>query len=326
MNLALTDQQQDIAVAVDRFLTKELSLTRVRELASLGAGPALDDAAWRTCAGFGWLGLGLPEAHGGLALGARHEVMLARELGRHVTPGPFRSTILAAHAAAAAGNDELARSLAGGTDRAGIEVGDLSLDVAAGDVVVRTDGAATVELARVEAAEVVPGVDPGIRFARVTAAHPLLGIEDPALLTRARLLAAAELLGVIEAVRDMSAHYAGLRVQFGRPIGVFQAVKHRCADMAIAAYAALAQVLFAAHAFDDDHPDATFHAAAAYLLAASGAQRATADNIQNHGAIGFTLEHDAHLFLRRALVLQHLLGPPRRTMTAVLAPERHEFR
>lgn len=324
MNLAFTTEQAEIAAAAERFLGKEVPLRRVRELAG-ASGPALDDATWAECARNGWLALGLPESVGGLALGARAEVMLFRELGRHVTPGPFRSTVIAAHAALAAGEDNLAADLAAGRRRAGIEVGRLTLDAGPGDLVVRFNDD-RVCLDEFTESQPAAGVDPGIRCTTTVAARPVAVTANPAVVTRARLLVAAEVLGVLEAVRDMSASYAIQRVQFDRPIGSFQAVKHRCADMAIAAYAALAQVLFAAHAADDGHPDAGFHAAAAHLLAVSGARRSTADNIQNHGAIGFTMEHDAHLYLRRALTLEHLLGPTHRTAAVVLAPARHEFR
>lgn len=328
MNLAFTTEQAEIAAAAERFLGKELPISRVRELAG-AAGPALDEATWAECARNGWLALGLPESVGGLGLGARAEVMLFRELGRHLTPGPFRSTVLAAHAALAAGEDGLAADLAAGRRRAGVEVGRLTLDADPGDLVVRfeeSEAGLRVQLAEVTDGRRTEGVDPGIRCTTTVVAVPVAVIADAAVVTRARLLVAAEVLGVLEAVRDMSAAYAAQRVQFDRPIGSFQAVKHRCADMAIAAYAALAQILFAAYAADDGHPDAAFHAAAAHLLAVSGARRAAADNIQNHGAIGFTMAHDAHLYLRRALTLEHLLGPRHRTNAAVLAPARHEFR
>jgi alkylation response protein AidB-like acyl-CoA dehydrogenase len=123
----------------------------------------------------------------------------------------------------------------------------------------------------------------------------------------------------------MSAGYARTRFQFGKPIGAFQAVKHRCADMAIAAYATTGQIFQAALLVDARTEDAAFHAAAAYLLAVAGAKESTAANIQNHGGIGFTWEHDAHLFLKRAFALEHVLGGPRGACDAVLAPARHEF-
>ena len=124
----------------------------------------------------------------------------------------------------------------------------------------------------------------------------------------------------------MSAGYARTRLQFGKPIGAFQAVKHRCADMAIAAYATVGQVHLAALYVDSGHQDAAFHASAAYVLAAKGASRSTEDNVQNHGGIGFTWEHDAHLYLKRVIVLENLFGPLRTAYASILATARHEFR
>jgi alkylation response protein AidB-like acyl-CoA dehydrogenase len=85
------------------------------------------------------------------------------------------------------------------------------------------------------------------------------------------------------------------------------------------------EVFQAALLIDAGAPDGPFHAATAYVLATNGAKVSTADNIQNHGGIGFTWEHDAHLFLKRAFVLERLFGPQRNTYAAVLAPARHEF-
>jgi alkylation response protein AidB-like acyl-CoA dehydrogenase len=250
--------------------------------------------------------------------------MLFRELGRHLAPGPFRSTVLGARVAARAGQSELAASIVTGERRVGMQVGELAIDVRPGDLLLELDesGAGLVEVADVQR---IAGVDPGTRFARVTRGDRVARVEDATLLDRARVLAAAELLGIIEAVRDMSATYAKTRVQFDRPIGTFQAVKHRCADMAVAAYATVGQVFQAALLVDAEAPDAPFHAAAAYVLATNGAKTSTADNIQNHGGIGFTWEQDAHLYLKRAFLLEHLFGPQRATYRAVLAPARHEF-
>ncbi len=122
----------------------------------------------------------------------------------------------------------------------------------------------------------VEAVDPGVRLARITIGEPVVTVPGSMPLARVRVLAAAELLGITEAVRDMSASYAQTRIQFDKPIGTFQAVKHRCADMAIAAYATRAQTAQAAVYVEGGHPDADFHAAAAYVLAVRGAAVSTA--------------------------------------------------
>jgi alkylation response protein AidB-like acyl-CoA dehydrogenase len=324
MNLAPSPDQAEVAASVDEFLAEQLPISRLRELQEDPDGDAVDAATWQKIAGLGWLGLSLSEDDGGVGLGLPEEVMLFRELGRHLAPGPFRSTVLGARVAARAGQSELAGSIAAGERRVGMQIGELAVDVRPGDLLLQLDetGAELFEVADVER---IAGVDPGTRFARATTGDSVARVADSTLLDRARVLAAAELLGIIEAVRDMSAAYAKTRIQFDKPIGSFQAVKHRCADMAVAAYATVGQVFQAALLVDAETADAPFHAAAAYVLATQGAKTSTADNIQNHGGIGFTWEQDAHLYLKRAFLLEHLFGPQRDTYRAVLAPARHEF-
>jgi alkylation response protein AidB-like acyl-CoA dehydrogenase len=114
-------------------------------------------------------------------------------------------------------------------------------------------------------------------------------------------------------------------MQFGKPIGTFQAVKHRCADMAMRSHAATAQTMFAAFHVERRAGDAAFQAAAAVLVANKAANLNAADNVQNHGAIGFTVEHDAGLFARRAHMLEYAIGGQAAACPVVLAPERHLF-
>jgi alkylation response protein AidB-like acyl-CoA dehydrogenase len=324
MNLAPSEEQQIIAATAHEFLGNELAISRVRALAKNVNDPAIDDENWKRCADMGWLALSLSENAGGVGFGLPEEVMLFREFGRHLAPGPFLSSILGARVAAAAGAVDLTRAITSGERRVGIEAGDLAVNVHLGDLILVID-AVSGELFELDSVEPIAGIDPGSRFAKVSKGASVARVEDPNILNRARVLVAAELLGIIEAVRDMSAAYAQIRVQFGKQIGAFQAVKHRCADMAIAAYATTGEVFQAALLVDAGTPDAAFHAATAYVLATNGAKVSTADNIQNHGGIGFTWEQDSHLFLKRAFLLEHVLGEQRKAHDAILAPVRHEF-
>jgi len=131
-------------------------------------------------------------------------------------------------------------------------------------------------------------------------------------------MVAAMLVGIAEATRDLSAEHAKTRVQFGRPIGVHQAIKHRCADMAVRAEAAGSQMLLAALCVESGRADATFQAAAAKVVATDAAVANAASTIQVHGGMGFTSEHDAHLFLERAHVLDHLLGDRRQHLARLV--------
>lgn len=324
MNLAPSDEQASIAATAADFLAKELPIARIRELGADSAAAAVDDATWQCCADMGWLGLALSEDNGGVGLGLPEEALLFRELGRHLAPGPFRSSVLGARVAALAGNCQLAQSISSGAVRVGMQVGDLALDARPGDLLLTLEQAQG-RLEEVRGTVPVAGVDPGVRFGRAQTGTVVAAVADPYLMSRARVLAAAELVGIIEAVRDMSAAYARTRIQFDKPIGTFQAVKHRCADMAIAAYACVAQTFHAALRVEAATADAAFHAAAAYVLAVNGAKQSTTDNIQNHGGIGFTWEQESHLYLKRAFLLERLLGPQRAAYSTVLAPARHEF-
>ncbi|MGW4125850.1 acyl-CoA dehydrogenase family protein [Nocardia sp. NPDC004711] len=324
MNLLPSEDQIGIAEVAHQFLAAEIPLSRVREMHALPGAVGHD--LWSKCADLGWLGLAVPEEAGGIGLGLPEEAMLARELGRALTPGPFVATALSAFVAAAAGDVDLAGNLMSGAVQAGLAISaDCALDAATGGLVACI-GRERTELRPVVGIQPLQCLDPGVRVQAVDLGNAVVTLDDSFILGRLLVALSAQLLGIIEAVRDMSASYARSREQFGRPIGVHQAVKHRCADMSVGAYAVQAQVNAAAVMVEARHPDGPFHAAAAHRLAVSRAKRATADNIQNLGGIGFTWEHDAHLFLKRVEVLDHAAGPRQDTLDLLMAPPRYEFR
>ena len=162
----------------------------------------------------------------------------------------------------------------------------------------------------------------------------------PSLRDVARLLLAAEAVGVAHACTDMAADYAKVRQQFGRPIAMFQAVKHHCANMLVAAELATAAVWDAARSATADADEFTLATALAATLAAPAADLCANLNIQVHGGIGYTWEHDAHLYLRRATAIRALLDPDaaaahatdltragvRRSRNVDLPPEAETFR
>ena len=123
----------------------------------------------------------------------------------------------------------------------------------------------------------------------------------------ARLITAAEATGVAAQCTEDAAAYAKVRVQFGRPIATFQAVKHHCANMLVASELATAVVWDAARAAEDGGAQLSLAAAMAAALALAAADECAQLNIQVHGGIGFTWEHDAHLYLRRATALEALV-------------------
>ncbi|MBA9004764.1 acyl-CoA dehydrogenase family protein [Thermomonospora cellulosilytica] len=121
---------------------------------------------------------------------------------------------------------------------------------------------------------------------------------------------AAEQLGGAQRVLEMSVEYAKVRHQFGRPIGSFQAVKHKCADMLVEVESARSAVLYAATVADEDPAELPMAAALAQAYASEAFFHAAGENIQIHGGIGFTWEHDAHLYFKRAKSSQLLFGSP----------------
>ena len=285
----------------------------------------------------GWLGIHLPEEHGGAGAGLDELVVVLDEIGRQVAPGPFLPTVLASAVIAQCGSEEqrsaLLPGLADGSVvaalglggslalRGGVLDGDggIVLGGAAADLLLLRAGDDLVVVRRDADGLAFGGtknLDPSRRSATVTVSSVAVGDADvlAGAARRARALArtlgAAEAVGVMAACTDAAVAYAKERVQFGRTIGTFQAVKHHCADMLVAAELATAAVWDAARASADTADEFDLVAAMAAQLAFGPAVHNAQMNIQVHGGIGFTWEHDAHLFLRRALVLNAVLGSP----------------
>jgi alkylation response protein AidB-like acyl-CoA dehydrogenase len=330
--LPSTDQLELVAAAAE-FFAEQVPVHAIRDRRDDPS--AIAPKVWAAGADLGLLGLSAPANVGGSGRPLEDEALLFRELGRALVPGPFLPSVLGARAAALAGRGDLARFvveghstvgaslLRGGAGTAGITAapgartlnGPLRLVDAAGAehiLVVDDAGAGLVETAALSDVTAVESIDPGSRLATATAdGVPVTcwvpAEQDPVRL-RGLVLAAAQLVGIAEAVRDLSTSYAGTRVQFGRPIGVNQAIKHRCADMAVAAEAALQQTVFAAVSLGSGRPDAEFQVLAAKVIAGRAAIRNAAEGIQVHGGMGYTYEHDAHLFLKRAHVVDLVMG------------------
>jgi acyl-CoA dehydrogenase len=165
--------------------------------------------------------------------------------------------------------------------------------------------------------EPIPALDGTRKLANVTftdaTGEQLAGGGEPTRLPwlRALVCLSAEMLGGLEACLAMATEYAKVRHQFGRPIGSFQAIKHKCADILVAAQSARSLVEYAAWAADASPLDLEVAASAAKAFCGDAYFRGASENIQIHGGIGFTWEHDAHLFFKRARASQVLLGSSR---------------
>ena len=326
MPIGITEDHEHLRTAVRRFVDDRISPSVVRD--ALDAATQTRPAFWDALAAPGWIGLHVDEAHGGSGAGLMEQAVVVEELGRACAPGPYVPTAIVAALLAADGGPVaealLPRIVAGELTAA------LALDgetlVAGGsgaDVIVCSVAGVwfALDAADVDATE-VKSIDLTRRLARIdrtaattaAAAHParrLANLADD----RVRLLAAAlfavEAVGVAQWCVDTAAEYAKVRVQFGRPIGQFQGVKHRCADMLARVELARAAAWDAAAAADDlDDPGAALAIAAASALAFEAAFANAKDCVQTLGGIGFTWEHDAHIYLRRAMTLQQLTGTP----------------
>ncbi len=312
----LLPQEEQLALAdgVARYLADVFPLQRLR-----GGEP--DSTHWSGLAELGLFGIALPEAEGGLGLGWMESALACREAGRCLLSPALVASVLGVRVAAAGGETQLRERLLRGERRVGLAMplgdGQLQLLDAQDGLCLLLDGDALSlgEFATGEARD-IPCIDDALFLQRIPAAD-LSGvkIEDAPLALGARLLLAAMLCGLLEQARDMAADYARSRVQFGRPIGAFQAVKHRCADAALGAELCWSQTLAAVSALESAAADAEFQVLSAKLLAGEEALRAARANIQIHGGMGFTDEVDAHRLLKRAHVLHQLPEDPRRAKT-----------
>lgn len=358
MDLLPTDEQAEIASTVrsaleaafplndrDRFDVIGAQETQLTGVRPGGGAPLIDDARWAGFGELGWFSLGLPEAEGGVGYGLAEEVLLAEELGRQVAPGPFVAQIIATRLAAAAQLDAAA-ALAAGEVRAAwgepavspdgtlVVVGDRTTgellvqhaEGAAWIVVISGDNAVLLSSDDVESTGDVAPLDPPTPLRRVRANSVIPGASDPSGATSrwATTLVSAQMAGLAEATCAMSVEYAKERHQFGQPIGSFQAVKHRCADMAARAEAAITQTRWAALTVDAERErgvdgDAAFEVEAARVMATRAAIDNAEVNVQNHGGIGFTWEHSAHRYVTRARLLELTGGSLNDHQAALLA-------
>ncbi|OBF22625.1 acyl-CoA dehydrogenase [Mycobacterium kubicae] len=333
MGIALTDDHRELAEVARGFLTSQKARWAAREL--LDAAEETRPPFWQNLAELGWLGLHIDEEHGGSGYGLPELVVVVEELGRAVAPGPFVPTVIASAVIAKDGTAEqktrLLPGLIDGTVTAGIGLagevrvadgvadGDAGIVLGAGLagllLVAAGDDVLVLERDRAGVTVEVPeNFDPTRRSGRVrlqnvsVTADDILSGAHASALARARTLLAAEAVGGAGDCVDAAVSYAKVRQQFGRTIATFQAIKHHCANMLVATESAIAAVWDAARAAAEDEDQFRLIAAVAAVQAFPAYARNAELNIQVHGGIGFTWEHDAHLHLRRALVVAGLFG------------------
>ncbi|OBI17582.1 acyl-CoA dehydrogenase [Mycobacterium sp. E2497] len=366
MSLALTEDHRAFA---------DLASTVLADLAgSAGARRALlesepkprwwsDEPVWQEMSSSGWLGIHIDEQFGGQGYGLPELAVVLEQLGRTAMAGPFLPTVITAAVIAATGSDQqrdrwLPKLVSGqlvaavGMKSSAVQahscvfasrvaaLGESSSDVflipVDEDVVLLETGPAVTARAA-ESEDMLTRAITTLELTSAPITDTLPGAAS--VLTRiVRLLAAAEAVGGLAACTESATEYAASREQFGRPIGSFQAVKHHCANMLVDAELATAATWDAARAAGAE-ADLAVTMSAGYALPAY--QRAALRNIQIHGGIGYTWEHDAHLFLRRATVLLLFAGGAealqddvinmqragiRRNRTVDLPPEAEDYR
>jgi alkylation response protein AidB-like acyl-CoA dehydrogenase len=329
MSIAITDDHRALAETAADFLYKRGARTDARALLE-GADEELP-AWWGELAGLGWLGLHVPEAQGGSGYTLEELVVVVEQFGRAVAPGPFVPTVIASAVLAAVGGDAADQHLGALADGSLVGAvalgGDVTVSdgVASGDagnvlagglaqllLVGTGDDVAVVRVGDGVTVEVPTNMDPTRRTAKVAldgAPAVVLPGARRQLTDLSRVILSAEAVGMARECTEMAAEYAKERIQFGRPIAMFQAVKHHCADMVVAAELATGAVWDAARAAATGGDQLSYAAAVAATLSAPAADLCANLNTQVHGGIAITWEHDAHLYMRRATVLFGLLQP-----------------
>ncbi|MFE1856307.1 acyl-CoA dehydrogenase family protein [Streptomyces sp. NPDC059489] len=312
MRFLPTAEQRAFALSLDALLTASGTPSVVRSWSAGDHAPGR--ALWSRIAQTGVFALAVPEAYEGVGPLPVELAMAFVELGRHAVPGPVVETVLAA--ALLADVPEQARRLLPGlcSGRTMATVGaPYALDGDVADVVLALRGP-QVWLASGCRTGTRTSLDPARRLATpLPGGEPLTGAAPARALAWARLATAAQSLGVGLSLLARTVAYVGQRVQFGVPIGAFQAVKHRLADTKIALEFARPLVFGAALTM------APADVAAAKVAAGEAAYAAARTALQLHGAIGYTAEYDLSLWLTKARALRTAWGTPAECRAVVLS-------
>lgn len=322
MDFGLSQDQREIQRTARELLAERARPERVREHTETGR---LDEALWRELCKLGWPGIAIAERYGGQGLGCVELSILCEELGRAIAPVPLLPSVLASTAIELAGSEQQrVRLLPGlasgetigalGSARGG--VAELVVGAPAAQLLVLVeDGDARVLSSEQVEIEPVDSIDPTRPAGRVSApagaGEALVG-DVAGGIDRALVAISSELVGVCDRALAMTVAYVKERKQFGVPVGSYQAVSHRCAQMLLDTEKARATTAFAAWAADSDPKRLGEAAAMAKAASAEAGVEVTASAIQAHGGIGFTWEADVHWLYKRALLDAALLGDAKR--------------
>jgi alkylation response protein AidB-like acyl-CoA dehydrogenase len=328
VDFELSQDQLALQGAARDLLADRAGHDQVR--AHLQSGLPYDQSLWRSLADQGWLGIALAESDGGVGLSWVEAAVLLEQIGRHTAPVPFLPSLLALTTLAGADepqskwiealvsgerigcvgwskHPDALRAKSSGSSwtvsgRIGPVEGAAVADIA---VVAAADGVFVVEIDAsdrplAEAAMDGTRVLSWLTFDGARATRLGGGALATDLLDRGSVGASAEMLGGSDRVLEMAVQYAKDRVQFDQPIGSFQAIKHRCADMLVDVEGMRSSTWYAAWAISAGDPDASAAASTAKVWSSDAAKRVMASGLQVHGGIGFTWEHDLHLYMKRS--------------------------
>jgi alkylation response protein AidB-like acyl-CoA dehydrogenase len=308
MDFAFSDEQDQLRREARTFLADRYPAERVAELADSDEG--WEPSSWQQLAELGWIGVSVPEESGGAGLGFLEEAVLFEELGRALYPGPYFSTVALALPELPA---ELQRDAVEGKTRWSASLdGSLVPDLALVDrVLVERDGKLVAVAAEGETLETM---DSTRRLGRLAKGGDAEEVGDASALGRMRTRAftalALEAVGMSQRALELSVEYAKTREQFGKPIGIYQAVSHRLADSYALTELARSLAYWAAWAVSENDDEAPIAAAAAKAYAGDVAVTVCEYAIQAHGGIGFTWEHPLHRYYKRAQWIQGYGGYP----------------
>lgn len=314
MDFRLSEDHLSLQKAARDFLAKECTTELVRASFESPDGDALE--LYKKMADLGWLALSVPEVQGGLGMGLVEQAVLCEQLGYYLAPGPYFSTAcLAIPALIALGANDLLPPLIDGSKRATLVTdAEFVLDGQLADGFITTAGEKAFWVERSDA-EVTPHetVDGTRRTASVGIPEgagielgSTAGLQE--VIDAATAALSAESVGGMQRVLDMTVDYAKVRTQFGREIGSFQVVKHRLADVLIKLESSRSAAYYAAWANGARAADAAFSASVAKAYVSDAYMWVAGEGIQLHGGIGYTWEHDAHLWFKRAVTNASLLG------------------
>jgi alkylation response protein AidB-like acyl-CoA dehydrogenase len=324
MNLLANEDQRSMADMFRQLLNDELPVRRYQNGDSLGG--RVPAAIWSQLANLGWFGLTAPEQLGGTALGSPEEILLAKEAGRFLLPFSVVATELAVLICHQSNEDVLAEKFVTGKARCtfGLD-GDTRRIFDGVDVTyVLFLGKNQITLEEIISPEQLQN-DVCIDEATLMQSLPLLASEvilkakEPDDRMRLSLILSAYLAGIADATLSSAVAYASEREQFGQVIGSFQAINHLCADMAVVNEAAWAQVIYASLSIQEFGVLALQEVAAAVRVAVDAAFKNSRSNIQVHGGVGFTVEYDAHLYIKRSHVVEQLLRASLDSTTAIFS-------